>query len=569
MRKMEKNRVFIFIVLLSVIWSGCSKSEVPSGEADWSEQHGLAQDSTLTLETEKPLETKKPTGFDISSIELPFPTPLPVREFVPQEGQVELVLWMNGVHEQYLDDHMVAELNHLLQGRGCSFYLTKRVESKSTAMAQISRWQEVLDSGETVDLIYFGREDDGLAYKEYGDTAIIRAISGGYLLPFSDYPETEAKERLLAAYPEHYWRLCSFQGENYGVSNSVSDYYIKRKDCLMLNLDAAKQAGIEIPEELDILNLDKLLGQAEEAGILGVGSMDELSYCGIEPLFSGLYVKFLQKGKYRIVNPLEDEELLTLWDSLYRYKERGWGEKNSVLTGEFPLIMFETVTDENWDGEQFCLKSEKGDISARVKIYDEKERFLVEGNYNQLLGISSFSQHKEEALELLSLMHGDEEIVQLLRYGIEGVHYCIGGGGLENVETSELIVSENGYSIGGKKWSSPKDYSFGNHLMYVGLEAQLGKENREEEVYAAITDIELVPYLEDFSDEQKIVRDKIKDITYIAGKNSIGVSIENKMPYLIILNEEYKSDIEELRAAFAEVGYNELAKAVNKKHGLE
>lgn len=93
----------------------------------------------------------------------------------------------------------------------------------------------------------------------------------------------------------------------------------------MLNLDAAEQAGIEIPEELDILNLDELLKQAEEAGIPGMDSMDALAYCGLEPLFSGLYVKYLQDGEYKIVNPVEDEELLALWDAQYRYKENGWG----------------------------------------------------------------------------------------------------------------------------------------------------------------------------------------------------------------------------------------------------
>ena len=202
------------------------------------------------------------------------------------------MLWLFGTYDDILDDHIVVELNYMLQERGCSFYLSKRVEPREIKADQISRWQEAIDSGETIDLIFLGIEDDGLAYMEYGNTAIIRAITGGYLLPFSEYPETEAKERLLSAYPADYWKLCSFQGENYGVSGSLSNF-IRRKNYLMLNLDAAEQAGIKVPEKLDILRLDELLRQADEAGVPSLEGMSALDYCGIRNLRSGMYLKDL------------------------------------------------------------------------------------------------------------------------------------------------------------------------------------------------------------------------------------------------------------------------------------
>ena len=569
----NKCRVCVLIMLGILLFSACGKSTISPEESDWRELYGTPQNGTLTPEPEKPTAaveptakpTNKPGGIDFSSIELPYPTSLPVREFVPEEGQVELVLWLFGSHEEFLDDHIVAELNYILQERGCSFYLSKRVEPRENKVGQISRWQEALDSGETVDLIFLGAEDIGLAYREYGNTAIVRAITGGYLLPFSEYPETEAKERLLLAYPEEYWRLCRFKGDIYGVSNSLSEF-VKQKYYLMLNLDAAEQGRIEIPEELDVLNLDELLRQADEAGIPGIEWTDKHGACGIKNLYSGLYVKYLPDGEYRIVNPVEDEELLSLWDALYRYYQQGW-QGNAYITGEIPLVMYELVTDENWDGERIYVRSKEGDCSARVKIYEEQELFWVEGQYNQMLGIYSGSQHKEEALELLSLMHADEEIVQLLRYGIEGVHYRMGEDGIQKVVTSELNVFENGYSIGEKEWSSPGRYSFGNHLMYVDLEEQLGKENKEKEWYAKYADIERIPYLEDFTEEQKRVQEKIREITYIVADD--GMRISDKAGSLVMLNENYQSQIEELRTAFAEAGYNELAKEVNEVYGLE
>ena len=192
-----------------------------------------------------------------------------------------------------------------------------------------------------------------------------------------------------------------------------------------------------------------------------------------------------------------------------------------------------------------------------------------------MLGILSTSQHKEEALELLSLMHGDEEIVQLLRYGIEGVHYRIGEEGVEEVTTSEIVMNEGGISFytKTKTWRIPGDRKFGdlfgNTLMYVELDEQFGRTNMEEEWYADMSDIELIPYVEEFNEEQKKVQEKIKEITFIVGKRGNGMSILNISSYLITLKPDYQDQIEKLRTAFSEAGYNELAKEVNKAYGLE
>lgn len=564
MKTKKKCKVFVLVMLLFVILQACGKNSSVPEEPDWRDRYGMSANGIVTPEPESPPVTKKPTGDDLPSIDLPYPTPLPMREFVPEEGQVELVLWMFGSHEMHLDDHMLAELNYILQQRGCSFYLTKKVEPAEVKVDQISRWQEALDAGEQVDLIYLGNEDINIAYKAYGNTAVIRAITGGYLLSFSDYPETEAKERLLAAYPEEYWKLCSFQGENYGVSNTVSSLS-KQKRYLLFNLDAAEQAGIEVPEELDIWNLDELLSQAEAAGVPGFSWSDVLETCGIKNLKCGLYVKVSEDGSYRIINPLEDEELLSLWDKLYYYVEQGW-EGDTLTLDRLPLIMCKIGNDESWEGERFRIGSETENRLVRVKVYEEVERIFVEGSYIEMLGIHSGSEHKEEALELLSLMHGDEEIVQLLRYGIEGVHYKWGEEGLEDVMTSELVIHEHGGVIDEKKWSSPESLSFGNQLMYVEMDETLGKENREEEWYAGCADIKWIPYMEEFDEEQKKVADTIKFITFVIFPNG---GFLDKSTFMITIDKNYKAEIEKLRTDFAEAGYNELAEEINKKYGLE
>ena len=57
------------------------------------------------------------------------------------------------------------------------------------------------------------------------------------------------------------------------------------------------------------------------------------------------------------------------------------------------------------------------------------------------------------------------------------------------------------------------------------------------------------------------------DITFIVGKK--GEGIRNIAGSLISMTGDYKTQIEEMRADFAEAGYNELAEEINKKYGLE
>lgn len=553
---MKQRRIVwsICLLIFLVVSLGCCKSKVAPEQSDWREQYGNTQNSTVTPDVGELSPTvapkaENPTGTTPGRL---YPTQVPVPEFVPTENQKELVLFLQGSSGTLYDEHVEAALNLLLQERGYSFYVTIRTEENYGF--PLSKWQEMLDAGEKIDLIYFGGEDVAKNYEVYGNRNTMRAILEGYLLPFSQYPDTDAKKSLLSAYPDSYWELSSFQGENYGVSGSVSDL-VKNKTYVMLNLDAAEQAGIEVPEQLELTQLDGLLHQAEDAGIPGVVGLDEMTYSGIYLLPGGLYLKYEQNGAYSIINPMEDTELEKLWDAKHRYYENGWNFFDSTLEEQFPLIICERGNNDNWNGDVFFMENQDGKASARVKVYEELPRFLMEGDCSDLLGITTMSECKEEAVELLSLMHTDEEVVKLFRYGIENIHYRIDKEG-------KLEIIEG--------WSLYKA-SLANRIMYLGFEEELGMTNRENDYYEGISEIVKIPYLEDFTEEQKEQLKKIRAITYVEFKNgNTVIGMMNKSGYIILSRDkDYKDQIDKIRTAFAEAGYNELAKEVNEAHGLE
>ncbi len=554
--KSRKYKSFLLVLMILFLFyvTACSKPIEAPEQSDWREQYGNTQNSTVTPdvgELSATVAPKKENPSETTS-ERVYPTQAPVPEFVPKDDQKELVLFLQGSSGTLYDEHVETALNLLLQERGYSFYVTIRTEENYGF--PLSKWLEMLDAGEKIDLIYFEGEDVAKNYEVYGNKSTMRAILEGYLLPFSQYPETDAKKSLLSAYPDSYWELSSFQGENYGVFGSISDL-VKNKTYVMLNLDAAEQAGIKVPEQLELTELDGLLQQAEDAGIPGVVGLDEMTYSGIYLLPGGMYLKYEQNGAYSIINPMEDTELEELWDAKHRYYENGWNFFDSTLEEQFPLIICESGNNDNWNGDVFTMENQDGKASARVKVYEELPRFLMEGDCYALLGITAISECKEEAVELLNLMHTDEEVVKLFRYGIEDVHYRID-------EEGELEI------IG--DWSLVKT-SLANRIMYLEFEEELGMTNRENDYYEGISEIVKIPYLEDFTEEQKEQLKKIRAITYVEFKNGNAVTgMMNKSGYIIqSRDKDYKDQIDKMRAAFAEAGYNELAKEVNEAHGME
>lgn len=538
MNKKSTSRLFILLCLVFLLAACGDKPEV-NEKTDWRDRFGENNEAAITMTPDAP------SGLSV-------PTPKPELTFVPTEDQVELVLYVDRRGDGINEDVETA-LNILLQKRGTNFYLN--IQSENPLSISLSKWQERIDAGENIDLIAFSLEDVARTYNQYGNVSPMRAISGGYLLPFSEYPQTEAKERLLAAYPEGYWELCRVNGELYGVSGAVSRM-IRYNDYVMLNLDAAQKAGITAPEQLDLANLDEMLSMAAEAGIPGIEThLSPLEICNITLLPCELYLQYQGPGDYRIVNPFHNNQVIEQWDARHRYWENGWRSKEPVEQKALPLILCVGGTAQQWNGTTFTYRTSAGELSAEMKVYDVKQKYLMEGDLRWLMGISSKSEHPEEALELLSLMHSDEEVVRLLRYGVEGINYTLEDGG-------KTIKMEK---------YTPLSSFVGNQLMYLEFEKALGLPNPEEEYMKNIAEIEKIPYLEDFSEAQQEQIKKIRAITYnTIEENGSVVGMSNNAGGIVdYYSKNYQKSFEKQKLAFEEAGYDTIAREVNLKYGLE
>lgn len=531
----------LIVVLFAVLLLSCGKNPAQEEKTDWK---SFFEGNMVPSITSAP---------DSANIKITSENKeKPALTFKPTEDQVELVLLaVDDCWDIGLDEVLIDALNQLLQEKGYSFYLS--IEMKDISSLSLSKWQEKIDSGEAIDLLAFTVEDRTKTYNEYGNTSVLRAIEEGYLLPFSEYPEIEAKFNLLAAYPARYWDLCSVNGEIYGVSPYVTGL-IQEKNFLLLNLEAAKAADISVPEQLVLTNLDEMLTKASDKGIMGC-YIDALTACNITWLPSGLYFQYDDVDNYRITNPFEDRNLLNLWDALHRYWKNGWISSDPIEQNQLPLVLCVKGSYYNWDGNRYIYRTSNGEVSAEVKCYEIKNRYMMEGVFDSLVGISAKSKNQAETLELLSLMQTDIDIITLLRYGVEGYHYE-----LDDEGKPDNLTKGGAYSR-----------SIGNKWMYLPVEEKYACPNYEAEYLKNLEEIEMIPNFQEFTVEQSMQLKKVRSITYKEIKvNDSVVGMQNYGGSLVqYSSKNFLEQIEERRTAFNESEYDRIAGEVNAKYGLE
>ena len=155
--KSRKYKSFLLVLMILFLFyvTACSKPIEAPEQSDWREQYGNTQNSTVTPdvgELSATVAPKKENPSETTS-ERVYPTQAPVPEFVPKDDQKELVLFLQGSSGTLYDEHVETALNLLLQERGYSFYVTIRTEENYGF--PLSKWLEMLDAGEKIDLIYF------------------------------------------------------------------------------------------------------------------------------------------------------------------------------------------------------------------------------------------------------------------------------------------------------------------------------------------------------------------------------------------------------------------------------
>ncbi len=230
--------------------------------------------------------------------------------------------------------------------------------------------------------------------------------------------------------------------------------------CIIMRKDLLDAAGISIKEKMS-------LSEVEDIFKIIARENPEISIIAPE----GLHLNFLYRyytwtnlvgntivamdyGRSTQAEILyQTEEYYDLISHFYYWNQRGWIPDNLGHIASSSLVK---------NGELFSYfvhfkpgieLQEERQCEQDIEVVQITECSVQGNKQSKLSGwaITSESQHPQEAMQLLNLMYTDADLMNLLHYGIEGIHY-------ERNENNRIILKKgSGYQVN-NGWSIPNEF---------------------------------------------------------------------------------------------------------------
>lgn len=323
------------------------------------------------------------------------------------------------------DTRVFTEFNNLLLKRGYDFVVDFVTEPSFTE-EQYRTYQNNLrkykEEGRQVDLIFTG-------WAPVGERTYDAAVRDELLLPLDEYLESEEGQRLYEVFSPSLWEMMRRDGRVYGICENgwYGDYY-----SAVLNKNLLEKYETEVPAEFSFEGYFETLHEAYEKA-KEQGDALPAVYLTADAMYSCLgyykvgdfFIKRTEDNKVAFVNPYEDDAVREVFKLLEKYQEvfGECGSYEEYLRAE----RMETALSH------FCATLMKRSCSNRntsypAYTYEPQQMFYSMPMHNIVHGVSSWATYPEEAKTLLTLISTDEEFINLLYHGVEGVHYRLEDG---------------------------------------------------------------------------------------------------------------------------------------------
>jgi len=337
-----------------------------------------------------------------------------------------LNFYMNSDAASDLDPAVASRFNELLVNKyGCDFvvrFLGGRTVHYSNHYNYYLAIKDMKAQNRQVDILLAAAP----AYYE-------RLVEDGYFVDITSYlnSTTEGKA-LYDAYPEEVWDTIELNDKIYGytpVSCPAKTYVVS------CNKAWAEKLGLEVTEGFSFHDIGSILEKAnfsaeENGDVIPIYANWESLYnmLGYYDLGRGILAKKNEEGCWVAFSAADDKEFVNLCKTAKEYSDKGW------------LVYYYNTPEEIFEGNYiFAVTACEGaDISGDELRYTNSNRKksavheiirgeMVHQYYDlggrAVYGVTTWSEYKDEAFKLISLINTEEELVKLLTYGIEDEHY--------------------------------------------------------------------------------------------------------------------------------------------------
>lgn len=316
---------------------------------------------------------------------------------------------------------------------------------------------DLLNYEEVINSMLAGQQQLDIMFA-YND-GLMEMLMDGQLCELDELLETYG-QGIIEAVGRDVIDTCRCQGKLYGIPNNRDyavgwDGYILRKDIL---------DKYQIRKE-DITSVEKL----EEVFAIVRENEPEMTIvdCDGYTMLSNQYfvdcVNNMPFGVHmdygretELSNVFKTQEYREALERIYRWNQLGYVEKN-------PLEEKASTDYQIYTGELFAYACRgKPGIERQEKLSTGRDVVFVQFGENAVIGnamaampwvITQNTVSPEKSMQLLNLFYTDAEIMNLLSYGIEGVHYV--------KKEDGHIASPEGRSINpfiGEAWHMPNQF---------------------------------------------------------------------------------------------------------------
>lgn len=350
------------------------------------------------------------------------------------------------------NEQAALELNQMLADRNMPFRVQFVLLTNKQFMDNTQDWFAVPEAQEALkdaDLIYAGMNQDSITK---------------YLTPITEYVTGDAQPSLKNAVPHQLSWLTGTVGEEiYGYSAAL---YRPSGSGWVIDSALLQAAGLT-PEALqrDFWEMDDVFAKLYEANgnkpflylrQRGTGSGqslfdDKLATLHMNPIEDSLPVYYSLIGSFfamdysgetpAVVNYLETTTVQKILEAASRYSAAGYSTETEDTKLQYTTIYGASIYANPQNQEEICIP-----VTDSYFTTATPEGFVS--------GVAAVSQHKNEAVSLLSLIGQDETFRMQLFYGKEGRDYQVTDG------CYEMITREDGsnYSL---DFLSPLSYFCG------------------------------------------------------------------------------------------------------------
>lgn len=356
-----------------------------------------------------------------------------ISELYPNKTRLVWVTYYTAVREEFHDVHMA--FNKLLVDKGYDFVVDFHgIDEREKYQDKL---KELMASGEQVDIL-----DSGFGYAS--NTKVYESsVRDGLLEPLDSYFKSETGQKLYNYRDPIMWKTVHIDGKAYGVDTRALPGL---QHSLVFNKKLMDKYDIDISDlGENIWDMEKVLKVVYE----GEKDNDDFALFPIEPMVKsfGIYDYITDTVAIRLdanhptaINIFEDEYTIKYFNTIKRYYDLGYIQHNFIeddityaSSGNFFTFIYRNRPGAYQDiafAEYFKDKDGQPLEVESVLLHDAYAKNL----YSGVLGIASWSEHKDKALELLTILHTDAELANLLAYGIEGIYYELEEGRVKPIE---------------------------------------------------------------------------------------------------------------------------------------